>query len=85
MSPPGPEAGRPDGPVSFGTDIRPLFRESDREAMRRAFDLWLYDDVVSHAPAIATKLHEGTMPCDGPWPGEQVKLFDRWREQGTPK
>jgi hypothetical protein len=53
--------------------------------MRKAFDLWAYEDVVSHAPAIATKLHEGTMPCDGPWPGEQVKLFDRWREQGTPK
>ena len=53
--------------------------------MRRAFDLWLYDDVVSHAPAIAAKLHDGTMPCDGPWSGEQVKLFDRWREQGTPK
>jgi len=53
--------------------------------MRRAFDLWLYDDVVSHGPAIAAKLHEGTMPCDGPWPDGQVELFDRWLEQGTPK
>jgi hypothetical protein len=85
MSPEAPETGPSGGPVSFATDIRPLFRESDREAMRRAFDLWSYDDVVSHASAIASKLHDGTMPCDGPWPGEQVKLFDRWREQGTPK
>jgi hypothetical protein len=73
------------GPVTFETDIRPLFRESDRDAMRRAFDLWSYDDVVSHGPAIAAKLHDGTMPCDGAWPDGQVTLFDRWMEQGTPK
>jgi hypothetical protein len=85
MSTPAPEPGRPDGPVTFAADIRPLFRERDREAMRRAFDLWLYDDVVSHGSAIAAKLHEGTMPCDGPWPDGQVALFDRWLEQGTPK
>jgi hypothetical protein len=85
MSPQEPESGTPGAPVTFATDIRPLFRDSDREAMRRAFDLWRYDDVVSHAPAIAAKLHDGTMPCDGPWPDEQVELFDRWREQGAPE
>ncbi len=71
--------------MTFAGDIRPLFREKDREAMRRAFDLWLYDDVVSHVDAIAAKLHDGTMPCDGPWPDDQVKLFDRWLDQGTPQ
>ena len=75
----------PDRPVTFATDIRPMFRESDREAMRRAFDLWLYDDVVSHAEAIAAKLHDGTMPCDGPWPADRVEVFDRWLAQGTPE
>jgi len=73
------------GPVTFAADIRPMFREKDRDAMRRAFDLWLYDDVVTHAAAIATKLHDGTMPCDGPWPADHVKLFDRWVDQGTPE
>jgi hypothetical protein len=57
----------------------------DRDAMRRAFDLWLYDDVVSHAGAIGAKLHDGTMPCDGPWPEERVSLFDRWVDQAMPQ
>jgi hypothetical protein len=85
MSPEEPDPGTSAGSVTFATDIRPLFRESDREAMRRAFDLWDYDDVVSHGPAIAAKLRDGTMPCDGPWPAERVALFDRWLERGTPK
>jgi hypothetical protein len=68
--------------VSFGADIRPLFRESDRAAMSRAFDLWSYDDVRSHGQAIAARLPEGTMPCDGPWPAERVTLFDRWLAGG---
>jgi hypothetical protein len=85
MSPQASEPGPPTGSVTFASDIRPLFRESDRDAMRRAFDLWSYDDVVSHGSAIAAKLHDGTMPCDGPWPEGQVALFDRWMDQGTPK
>lgn len=80
-----PDDRSPDRPVTFATDIRLMFRESDREAMRRAFDLWLYDDVVSHAEAIASKLHDGTMPCDGPWPSDRVEIFDRWLAQGTPE
>lgn len=80
-----PESDDPSsGPVTFAADIRPMFREKDRDAMRGAFDLWNYDDVVAHAAAIATKLHEGTMPCDGPWPTDHVKVFDRWVDQGTP-
>ena len=52
--------------------------------MRRAFDLWAYDDVVAHAGAIAGRLSDGTMPCDGKWPDEQVRLFQRWVDEGTP-
>jgi hypothetical protein len=80
-------SGNPSPPsrVTFAADIRPLFREKDRDAMRRAFDLWLYDDVVAHASAIATKLHDGTMPCDGPWPEERLEVFDHWVDQGTPE
>jgi hypothetical protein len=51
--------------------------------MRRAFDLWDYNDVVTHAAAIGAKLHDGTMPCDGPWPAEQMEVFDRWVDQGS--
>jgi len=84
MSAPASDSPPSSGSVTFAADIRPMFREKDRDAMRGAFDLWHYDDVVTHAGAISTKLHDGTMPCDGAWPAEQVKLFDRWVEQGTP-
>ncbi len=72
-------------PVGFESDIRPLFRESDRTAMRRAFDLWSYDDVVAHGQAIAGRLKDGSMPCDGAWPSGRVSLFERWLEQGAAK
>jgi hypothetical protein len=85
LSPEAPDQPESAEQVSFASDVRPLFRESDREAMRRAFDLWQYEDVVSHATAIAEKLHDGTMPCDGPWPTGQVELFDRWVSLGTPR
>jgi hypothetical protein len=70
-------------PVGFASDIRPLFRESDRTSMRRAFDLWSYDDVVAHGQVIAGRLKDGSMPCDGAWPSGQVSLFERWLEQGA--
>jgi hypothetical protein len=73
-----------DEPVSFETQVKPLFRERDRESMRRAFDLWSYDDVAQHADAILDQLQAGTMPCDGAWPTAQVDLFRRWAEGGKP-
>ena len=85
MSTPGSDSQSPRGSVTFSADIRPLFREKDRDAMLRAFDLWLFADVVAHAPAIAAKLHDGTMPCDGPWPTDQLEIFDRWVDRGTPE
>ena len=69
--------------TSFAKDIRPLFRESDRESMKRAFDLWDYNDVTSHSSAITARLADGSMPCDGPWPAENVELFTRWVNEGT--
>jgi hypothetical protein len=83
LSTPPSDSPQAPGSVTFAADIRPLFREKDREAMLRAFDLWLYQDVVTHAAAIQAKLHDGTMPCDGPWPAAQVETFDRWVGQGT--
>jgi hypothetical protein len=73
-----------DEPVSFETDIKPLFRERDRESMQRAFDLWSPEDVGQHADAILDRLEAGTMPCDGAWPQAQVELFRRWTESGKP-
>jgi len=65
-------------PMSFETDVRPLFRERDRRSMEFAFDLWSSDDVSQHADAILGRLKEGSMPCDGAWPQAQVDIFERW-------
>jgi hypothetical protein len=69
---------------SFARDIRPLFRESDRESMDFAFDLWDYNDVRTHAEDILERLTEGSMPCDGEWPEEQIDQFRSWVEAGMP-
>jgi hypothetical protein len=69
--------------LGFETDIKPLFREKDRDSMLRAFDLWAYADVVANGPAIAERLADGTMPCDDAWPSERVDLFRRWLDEGA--
>jgi CDGSH-type Zn-finger protein/truncated hemoglobin YjbI len=70
-----PDAGEP---VSFAAHIKPLFRSRDRESMSFALDLWSYDDVKAHAAGILTRLHDGSMPCDGGWPPDRVEVFERW-------
>jgi len=70
--------------VSYATDIKPLFREIDQRSMLGHFDLWSHDDVSSHAAAILARLEEGSMPCDGAWPDNQVDLFRRWLAEGAP-
>ena len=69
---------------SFARDIQPLFRETDRDSMTFAFDLWGYNDVRTHAEDILERLGEGSMPCDGEWPEQQIVLFERWVEAGMP-
>jgi len=73
-----------DEPLSFETDIKPLFRERDRESMKSHFDLWSQDDVSEHADAILDRLQDGTMPCDGAWPQSRVALFQHWLDSGKP-
>jgi len=69
--------------LGFEKDIKPLFRERDRGSMRRSFDLWSYTDVVENGQAIEERLADGSMPCDGTWPAEQVDLFRRWLNGGA--
>ena len=68
--------------VSFSEHIKPLFRDKDKKAMQRHFDLGSYQDVKRHAAAILERLQKGSMPCDGAWPQEQVEVFQRWVESG---
>ena len=71
-------------PLSFERHVKPLFRDGDRVSMRFAFDLRSYDDVTAHADAILARLREGSMPCDGAWPVEQIAVFARWVDSGKP-
>jgi Ferritin-like len=71
-------------PMHFEEDVKPLFRERDRDSMRSSFDLWSLDDVSTHADAILDRLDAGTMPCDGAWPAERVAVFRRWIDAGKP-
>jgi hypothetical protein len=70
--------------TSFESDIRPLFRADDAEAMSWAFDLASYEDVREHAEDIYGRLADGSMPCDEPWPDEQVQRFRDWIDAGMP-
>jgi hypothetical protein len=70
---------------SFETDIRPLFRDMDVESMSGHFDLSSYEQVREHAEAIHARLSEGSMPCDGPWPAENVERFGQWMQAGLPQ
>ena len=73
-----------DEPLGFTAHIKPLFRESDQRAMSFAFDLWSHQDVSQHADAILQALQEGNMPCDGPWPQQQIETFRQWANSGKP-
>jgi hypothetical protein len=66
----------------FEQDIRPLFREKDRQRMEWAFDLWRYEDVKANAPQILERVENGDMPCDGPWPPDSIEKLRSWIDRG---
>lgn len=70
--------------LSFAKDIRPLFRDDpDVETMKGfGMDLSSYDDVKKHSAAIYQTVEDGSMPCDDPWPKEQVARFKQWMDEG---
>jgi hypothetical protein len=68
--------------VSFERDIKPLFRERDRRSMQSFFDLWSYEDVRDNAELVYERLADGSMPCDGGWPAQDVERFRRWIDEG---
>jgi CDGSH-type Zn-finger protein/truncated hemoglobin YjbI len=71
-----------DEPVTFDKHIKTLFRSRDRQSMKFAFDLWSYVDVKAHAPDILERVQNGSMPCDGAWPPENIDAFERWVSTG---
>jgi hypothetical protein len=71
-----------DADVAFARDIRPLFSNRDVRSMSRFFDLSSYDDVRANAEGIYRRLADGTMPCYGPWPADNVQRFRTWIDNG---
>ena len=71
------EAAQPN--VGFAADIKPLFRDSDRDAMvPNGIDLFDYEQVKFRADDIRARLEDGSMPCDEAWPKEWIQKFKQW-------
>ena len=70
--------------LSFANDIRRLFRDTDVETMKDfGLDLSSYEQVKEKAAEIYAAVEDGSMPCDKPWPKNDVALFKRWMDEGT--
>jgi hypothetical protein len=77
-------------PVSFQSDIRPLFTERDIRAMSKAFNLASYEDVKKSAAAIYDRIRGiggAVMPPppprgEGPWSQDRIDLFGKWMADG---
>ncbi len=73
----------PTGAFSFATDIRPLFRNKDIEAMKpNGIDLSSYEDVKKHVQDIYVRLSAREMPCDEQWSDNNLQRFKKWMESG---
>jgi hypothetical protein len=70
--------------LSFAKDIRPLFRDTpDVDTMKEyGLDLSSLADVKAQADAIYSRLVDGSMPCDEPWPKSQITAFRQWIDEG---
>lgn len=78
------EIGGGQNSISFAAHIRPLFRRIDIDRMIavRNLDLGSYDTVASYADLILSRLEDGSMPFDGPWPPSDIALFSDWIARG---
>jgi hypothetical protein len=70
--------------MSFINDVKPLFREEDRDTMDFAFDLWSYDDVKTNAALILERIEDGSMPCDETWGEDKIQTLRDWIAEGCP-
>ena len=70
--------------LSFATHIRPLFRDTpDIDEMKvYGLDLSSYADVKEQAENIYSRVADGSMPCDEPWPEDRIALFKQWMDEG---
>lgn len=81
-------------PTTYGTDIRPLFREGDIACMRhrRVFlddPAWMCDaapqygyDDHGNARVVQETLVAGDMPPDAPWSPAHHAAYQKWMDDG---
>lgn len=77
-----------DKEITFYQDIKPLFREKDRNCMYFSFDLYDYEAVCDKADEIYKRLTSGQMPpsgAGGKWNQEKIDKFKKWMETGKKK
>jgi len=75
--------------LSFATDIRPMFTDTDVAHMKPAgLDLSNRDDVLANADAIYSTVSSGAMPPPASgeprWTPEMCERFKTWQQQGGP-
>ena len=71
-------------PFSEGiTGISRLVRDVTRE-LGKSVKLEVAGEGTRVDRDILERLEEGTMPCDGEWPEEQIAQFRHWVEAGMP-
>jgi hypothetical protein len=61
-----------------------LFRDTDRDSMISAFDLFNSSDASDNAGAIVGSLRSGQMPREGAWPDADLDRLERWIDAGKP-
>jgi hypothetical protein len=78
-------------------DVLPLFRHSDINCMRQRGVLlgdanWMCDPAGSdafpdhaHARAVHDRLFDQTMPPDGGWSADKIKIYENWMIDGFQK
>jgi len=69
--------------LRYAKDVKPLFRSSDVEAMKpHGPNLGSYSEVRARAEDILSRLQDGSMPCDSPWPQTKIDTFKQWIADG---
>jgi hypothetical protein len=74
-------------PLSFKTDIRPMFTDMDVDHMQGfGLDLSSYEDVVRLADSILQTVTSGSMPPsssgESRWTEAMCETFKRWKDGG---
>lgn len=74
--------------LSFASDIRPMFTDTDVAHMSGMMDLSDRDSVLEHADAIYETVSSGSMPPPNSggkrWTPEMCETFRKWKEAGGP-